>query len=201
MEMDYSKHYTETWKGMEEAVRLGLVRSIGISNFNERQIEEILLRCSIRPSVLEIESHPHLNNRKLIEWCQNRDIQVTAYSPFANPKQNITQSEEYPAPLFDEKIKAIADKYPGKLTAHILLRWQLQRGVATIPKTVHFERLKSNLNVFDFELSDEDMEIINSLDRGLRMVSFAFYKIASSRDYPFDDYRDVNDDSKCTYNV
>ena len=193
--MDYSKHYTDGWVGMEQAVRLGLARSIGVSNFNERQIEDILLRCYIKPSVNQIESHPMLTVSKVIDWCQTRGIQITAYSPFANPGNALapTDSDKYPKPLQDERIKAIAAKYPGKTPGHVILRWQIQRGVAVIPKSTSPERLKANLNVFDFHLTPEDMETINGMDKGIRMCAFCMFGNSSHRDYPYDEYRDKED--------
>ena len=178
---------------MEEAVRLGLVRSIGVSNFNQRQLEDIILRCSIKPAVNQIESHPGLNVSKLIEWCQTHRIQITAYSPFANPGNAFgpTDNPKYPHPLENETIKAIASKYNGKTAAHVILRWQLQRGVSVIPKSSSIDHCKANLNVFDFHLSREDMAAINAMDKGIRMCSFCMYGNSSHRDYPFDEYRDM----------
>jgi len=190
--LDHTKHYTQTWKGMEDVKRLGLAKSIGISNHNIRQVEDVLLRANIRPSVLQIESHPYLANRKLIEFCQLRQIAITAYSPLANPGNSWApkESAKYPKPMSDEKLTAIGKKY-GKTPAHVMLRWQIQRGVSVIPKSVNEDRLKANLNIFDFTLSPEDMEVINAMDQGTRMCPFVDCGNSFARDYPFDEYRFV----------
>lgn len=224
---------------MEQAVRLGLARSIGISNFNVRQIEDILLRATIRPAVVQVESHPLLANREVIEWCQDRNIAITAYSPLGNPgsqlapkfvfflanfkpqaliyfcfDRDVEKLSKWPNLINDPRLTAIAAKYPGKSTAQVMLRWQLQRGkkrphpsknlpkcivfflfpsgVAVIPKSAHENRIRSNFEVFDFELSRDDMEAIYAIDAGVRTCPFAFAGNSSSRDYPFDEYRDTD---------
>lgn len=114
--------YLETWKGMEECVDLGLVRSIGLSNFNTEQIDRLLANCRIRPMNNQVECNPNLNQKKLIEFCQKRGITVTGFCPLGRPAQT-SGVEGKPQPSIEEpKLKAIAEKYK-KSPAQIVLRY------------------------------------------------------------------------------
>jgi len=150
--------YVDTWKAMEECVNLGLVKAIGLSNFNSDQISRIFMKGSIRPVVNQVEVHPYLSQRMLEGLCKGRNIQVVAYSPLLAPGR-------LPVPsLFQEpKLKALANKYK-KTVAQIVLRWTTQRGIVAIPKSTNKARLAENISVFDFTLSEEDMDSIYSLD-------------------------------------
>jgi aldehyde reductase len=156
--------YLEAYLGMEDAVKAGKVKSIGVSNFNSEQIDRLIKEGNIKPVVNQVECHPYLNQKKLIEFCGQRNIVVTAYSPLGSPDRPWAKPEE--ATLLDEpKLKNIAKKY-NKSTAQILIRFQVQRGVSVIPKSVTKERIISNINVFDFELTSEEMATIEGFDRG-----------------------------------
>ncbi|XP_048457809.1 aldo-keto reductase family 1 member A1-B isoform X2 [Rhincodon typus] len=160
--------YKETWKAMESLVKKGLVKAIGLSNFNSRQIDDIISIANIKPTVLQIECHPYLAQNELIGHCQKHGLVVTAYSPLGSSDRLWKASDE-PFLLEDTNVKAIAEKH-GKSPAQILLRWQVQRGVVAIPKSVNPARIAQNLQVFDFTLTEDDMKRIGTLNRNWRYI-------------------------------
>ncbi|VVC28280.1 NADP-dependent oxidoreductase domain,Aldo/keto reductase, conserved site,Aldo/keto reductase [Cinara cedri] len=175
--------YIETWKAMEKLVENGLTKSIGVSNFNKRQIEDILGVATVKPVNNQVECHPYLNQKKLKEFCDENDIILTAYSPLGSP-DNPWKKPEDPSLLEDPKIIEIADKY-SKSPAQILIKYQIQRGVMVIPKSVTKERIESNFDVWDFELEQEDLDQIDTLDCNGRFVHMKGN--INFKDYPFSD--------------
>lgn len=147
----------ETWQALEEIYKSGRVRAIGVSNFMVHHLESFLPKCNITPAVNQVEFHPELIQPELLSFCTQQGIQVEAWSPIMKGKVN-----ELPV------MQALAVKY-GKTPVQIVLRWDLQRGIVTIPKSVKPERIVSNSLLFDFELSNEDMEKINRLDKNKRI--------------------------------
>jgi len=163
--------YLDTWRALEDSVAAGKVRTIGLSNFNSEQIDRIWKVAKIKPAVLQIEIHPYLNQKKLIDWCSARDIQITAYSPLAN-LGSIFRKPDDPDVMADPTIRAIAADHQ-KTPAQILLRWAVQRGEIVIPKSLNKVRVEENVRIFDFELSCTEMERVDSLDRGWRLSNLA----------------------------
>ena len=158
----------ETWQAMEELVDSGLVRSIGISNFGVSLVRDLLSQCRIRPSVLQVESHPYLVQPKLIRFCKESSIAVTAFSPLGAPSYvPIGMATESDSVLNDAVVKRIASAH-NRTVAQVVLRWGVQRGTAVIPKTSKIERLRENIELAGFELTQPEMESINVLDRNLR---------------------------------
>lgn len=159
-----------TWVVMEELVDQGLAHSIGVSNYCAALIVDLLRYARIRPAVLQIEHHPYLAQPKLVEYCNSEGIAVTAYSSFG-PQSFIEIDFELakstPPLLEHEVVKKIADRQ-GKTPAQVLLRWATQRAVAVIPKSNNPERLKQNLDVCSFNLTEQDMKELGGLDKGLR---------------------------------
>lgn len=155
----------ETWEAMEALVRNGLVRAIGVANFTAPMLIDLLSYAETPPAVNQIELHPYLQQSKLVKFCQSRDMVVTAYSPLGSPGN----FKGRVSPLDDETIKEIAARHK-KTPAQVLIRWAIQRGTIAIPKSVTPERIGENISVFDFKLSESDMELISGLERGLRFV-------------------------------
>lgn len=151
--------YTATWKVMEEIYRSGKARAIGVCNFLQHHLEDLFQIADIVPMVNQVECHPHLVQQPLIDFCQARNIIYEAWSPIMRGAVNTI-------PLFIE----LSKKYK-KTPVQIVLRWDLQKGIVTIPKSVHQERIKSNADIFDFELSAEDICSIDALDKNKRFGS------------------------------
>lgn len=148
--------YKETWKALEKLYHDGKVRAIGVSNFMQHHLEDLMQDAEIMPMVNQVEFHPRLVQQELVNFCLKNNIRHEAWSP-------LMQGRILDLP----KIKAIADKY-GKSTAQVILRWDLQKGVITIPKSARKERILSNADIFDFSLDAEEMETLDSLDKGER---------------------------------
>ncbi len=167
METD-SVPIVETWRAMEEIFNAGLARHIGISNFGCSLIRDLLSTATVRPTVLQVESHPYLTQEKLLRYCQQELIAYTAFSPLGAgsyiPLGMATESESV---LTEPLVQAIAAAH-SKTPAQVVLRWGVQRGTAVIPKTSRPARLIENLAIFDFELTSDEMLSIASLDRNQR---------------------------------
>ncbi|XP_050311288.1 aldo-keto reductase family 1 member B1-like [Anthonomus grandis grandis] len=163
--------YVDTWKAMEELVRKGLIKTIGLSNFNKAQITRVWDNSTIKPAVLQIECHPYLNQSKLIAFAKSKGIAVTAYSPLGSPDRPWAKPGD-PQLMEDPKLIELAKKY-NKSPAQVLLRYQIDRGVITIPKSVTKSRIQQNFEVFDFQLTPEDIEYLNSFDCNGRLCPLA----------------------------
>jgi aldehyde reductase len=159
----YAENVTlaDTWKALEKLVDLKLTRSIGISNFNQSQTDEILQIARIKPAVNQIELHPYLNQLEMRQYCAKHNIVITSYCPLSNLKRE-NEREEDSSALYNPIIQEIA-KSKHKTTAQIIIRWHLQHGLVVIPKTVTPKRLIENSQVFDFALSDNEMRQIDQL--------------------------------------
>ncbi len=159
----------ETWEAMEQLVKAGLVRAIGLANFTVPMIVDLLSYAKIPPAVNQIELHPYNQQRALVEFCQSKKIVVTGYSPLGT-SGTLKDRPEEPILINEPKIAVVA-KARSKSPAQILIRWAVQRNTVVIPKSLSPEHLKSNVNVFDFELSPQDMADIATLERGHRFVN------------------------------
>ncbi len=149
--------YKETWKALERLFHEGFVRSIGVSNFLQHHLEDLMETSSIVPAVNQIEFHPRLVQQTLLDFCSLNSIQVEAWSP-------LMQGQVFTI----EALQEIANKY-NKTIAQIVLRWNLQKGAVTIPKSVKKHRIEENASIFDFSITKEDMLAIDGLDQHQRV--------------------------------
>ncbi|XP_043518382.1 1,5-anhydro-D-fructose reductase-like isoform X1 [Frieseomelitta varia] len=172
----------DTWRGMEECIKLGLTKSIGLSNFNSQQIDHILSVAEIKPVMNQVECHPNLNQKKLRDFCAQRGISITAYSPFGSPRRIWAKPTDPQVTIETPEIVTISQKY-GKTPAQVVLRYLIDIGTIPIPKSSSKERIKQNISIFDFKLTPEEIATINSLDRGLRICPAEQFK--GHVDYPF----------------
>ena len=148
--------YKDTWRALEHLYRQKKIRAIGVSNFLKHHLEDLLLSAEIVPMVNQMEFHPYLVQQDLIDYCNNHQIQYEAWSPLMQGH------------IFNlDSIKEMGKKY-GKSTAQVVLRWDLQKGVVTIPKSVKKERIIANADIFDFELSKADMAYLDGLEKSKR---------------------------------
>ncbi|XP_067634454.1 aldo-keto reductase family 1 member B1 [Eurosta solidaginis] len=170
--------YLDTWKAMEKLADLGLARGIGLSNFNAQQTERVLQNCRIRPVVNQVECHPGFNQKKLIEFSRQHEIVITAYAPLARPKPE----HQWPPFLYDAKARNLAQKY-RKTAVQICLRYLLQLGTIPIPKSVTKSRIAENFNIFDFELSCDDMKVMDDYHTGQRLIPFT--AMSQHKYFPF----------------
>lgn len=149
-----NKLNSETWKAFEYLYKTGKVKSIGVCNFKIGHLEELKKTAQIMPMVNQIEIHPQSSKNDMLSYCEENNIQLVAWSPIMRGK------------LFSNELMiGLAEKYK-KTIAQIILRWHMQRGVIPIPKSSNEERIKENLNIFDFELSNDDIKTIDLLNEG-----------------------------------
>lgn len=149
----------DTWKAMEEIYKSGKAKAIGVSNYTITHLKEMKNYAKIPPAVNQVEFHPFLYQVELLNYCKANNIALEAHSPLVSGEH-----------LDDPAIKSVAEKY-SKSPAQILIRWGLQHGCITIPKSVHKERIEENINIFDFEISEEDMKTMDELNKNLHMRS------------------------------
>ncbi|GGF93211.1 putative oxidoreductase YtbE [Paenibacillus albidus] len=149
--------YNEAWRAMETLYKEGRVKAIGVSNFQIHHLEDVMNGGEIKPMVNQVELHPHLIQQDLLDFCQEQGIQLEAWSPLMQG-----QLLEHPV------LQNIAAKH-SKSVAQVILRWDLQRGIVTIPKSTKEHRIIENASVFDFELSAEDVALINGLNQNKRI--------------------------------
>jgi alcohol dehydrogenase (NADP+) len=161
----------DTWRAMEECVDAGLIRHIGVSNFSQVKLEKLVVESRIKPAVNQVELHPLLQQTQLKEYCDKAGVNMIAYAPLGSgDRPDFFREENSLAPLEHPVIKSIAE-HKQATPAQVLLAWALQRGTAAIPKSVRPERMKENLAAADLTLSDEEMQLIQTLDQHHRLLS------------------------------
>jgi len=180
-QFDESIEMIDVWKEFEEIKKAGLTRSIGVSNFNSRQIDDLIKNSSTVPAVNEVESHPFNNNSKLLKWMNERGIEMIAYSPLARAGM---KDRKTPSPLEVPLLEYMAMSY-NKTPADICLKWQTQRNVIAIPKSSTEHRIISNINIFDFWLSEKEIASIEDLNKDMRNFTWDVFGIDKHKNWPF----------------
>jgi len=150
--------YVDTWRAMEDLLRTGYVRSIGVSNFDISQMERLLSQSSVKPVTNQVECHPNLDQLPLIKYCNDRNITVTAYSPLGRPYLGTNNLA-----INDPKVQAIAAAH-YKTPAQVVLRYSYQNGAIVIPKSTNRQRIYENFNIFDFTLTPEEMNVLHGFN-------------------------------------
>ena len=148
----------ETWKAMIKILKDGKSRAIGVSNYSIDELKETIQSSDIIPAVNQVEFHPFLYQKDLLDFCKSNRIQVESYSPLTRGRK-----------LNHQSLKALSNKY-GKTTAQILIKWNLQHDLVVIPKSIHEKRILENSQVFDFIIEEKDMETLDSLNENLRTI-------------------------------
>ncbi|XP_053680716.1 1,5-anhydro-D-fructose reductase-like [Anopheles nili] len=170
--------YVETWKAMEKLVSSGRVRSIGLSNFNSEQIQRVLEVAKIKPVNNQVEANPGYDQRKLIDFCKAHGITVTAYGPMGRPHRTTYGNRNA---LDDPRVLEIGRKY-GKTGGQIILRYLIDIGTIPIPYSTNDERMKQNIDVCDFKLTEEEIEYMASFHSAR---TIPFMPLKSHKFYPF----------------
>jgi len=149
--------YIETWKAFEKLYADKKVRAIGVSNFTIETLQDLINNAGVMPVINQIELHPKFAQHEMRDFCKQHNIQVESYSPLMHGGDILS----------DNVIQRIADKY-HKTIAQVVLRWHIQNGLVVIPKSVDPDRIRENINIFDFHLDDNEMQIIDAMDAGVR---------------------------------
>lgn len=153
-----SEGYNEKWRAMESLYNDGLIKSIGVSNFEKPHMEKLLTTAKVKPAVDQLETHPYFQQKEMNDYLKSLDIAHEAWGPLGQGKSNV---------LEDPVLKKIAEAH-NKSVAQVILHWHLQRDIIVIPKSVHANRIAQNIDVFDFTLTDEEMSLIASIDTNQR---------------------------------
>jgi len=172
----------DTWRTMIELKKTGKVKSIGVSNFNIKQLERLIQETGVVPAVNQVECHPYLPQKELIEYGKQKGIVITAYSPLGTPDRPWAEGSNEPVLMKEPVLAEIAKKY-NKSVPQVLIKFHVQRGVSVIPKSVTPARIKQNIDVMDFELSSEDLNALENLETKNRYCKLA--EDSSHPHYPF----------------
>ncbi|KAL1784262.1 aldo-keto reductase family 1 member C18 [Sigmodon hispidus] len=175
-----------TWEAMEKCKDAGLTKSIGVSNFNRRQMEMILNKPGLKykPVCNQVECHPYLNQSKLLDYCKMNDIILVAFGALGTQRYKYCVDEDTPVLLDDPVLRTMAKKYK-QTPALIALRYQLQRGVVVLAKSFSEERIRENMQVFGFHLASDDMKILNGLNKNFRYFPASMFN--GHPNFPFFD--------------
>lgn len=173
--------FVTTWQALEKCVDAGLVRSLGVSNFSNQQILRILDIARHKPVISQVECHPYFTQADHIQFCQAHDIAVISYSPLAS-FGNKWVNQQLPSPLDDSVIKEIGQRH-GKTPAEVILKWGIDRNTIVIPGSVSIEHILLNSQVFDIQLTADEVAQISALNKGQRFIDLPGIK--NHREYPF----------------
>lgn len=167
----------ETFEAMNLLKEEGLVKGIGVSNFSVTQISDLINDCDLIPDINQVELHPYLTQKKLSSFCESKGIVLTAYSPLGMNEPPKTGN--LPRLIENPRVVEIANKY-SKTPSQVLLRWSAQLGNVVIPKSLNPQHIEENIDIFNFELTKEEMDSLTGLNANYRFVRPAFYDFADS---------------------
>ncbi|XP_039564182.1 aldo-keto reductase family 1 member D1 isoform X2 [Passer montanus] len=190
LQLDYVDLYIielpMAFKALEACKDAGLAKSIGVSNFNRRQLEMIMNKPGLKykPVSNQVECHPYFTQPKLLEFCRQHDIIIVGYSPLGTSRDESWVNVSSPPLLKDPVLNAIGKKY-NKTAAQIALRFNVQRGVVVIPKSFNPQRIRENFQIFDFSLTEQEMKEIEALNKNVRYVELLMWR--DHPEYPFND--------------
>lgn len=170
----------ETWRGMEKLLGDGLTKHIGVSNFSQRKLEDLLLNASIQPEMNQIELHPYLQQKELVDYCLSNQIGVTAYAPLGSLDRPARLQEENEPVLLEDPVINTISKELGVSPAQVLISWSIHRGTVVIPKSVNPGRMLENLRAASLSLCDRDIQKIDALDKHRRYISGQHYNLPGS---------------------
>ena len=171
---------SETWSGMEDMHAEGLTRHIGVSNFNIEKLDEVMRNARVRPAMNQVEMHPYLAQQKLVNYCHDHDIHLTAYSPLGSGDRSSRMKRENEPVLFDDQtIKDIAEQHDCT-PAQVLISWAVQRGTAVIPKSTNPGRIEQNLASAKVDLTEGDMEAIKQIGKDFRYIDGSLWAMEGS---------------------
>ena len=178
----------DTWRAMEALVEKGLVKQIGICNYNSALLHDLFSYAKIKPAMLQVESHPYLTQERLLRLASEYGLSVTAFSPLGALSYLALDMASLSESVLEQGVVQAAAKRVNRTPAQVILRWGVQRGTAIIPKTSKVERLAENLALFDFELNSEEMSAISDLNLDRRFNDPAvFCDSAFNKFYPIYD--------------
>lgn len=166
--------HMDTWRAMEKVFKSGKAKAIGLSNFSQEQIQNILDHATIKPHNLQVEAHIYWPQNELFEFCKKNNITFTAYSPIGSPGRRAFRPDgNWPEgePMKDPVVLELAKKY-NKTPAQILLRHMVQRGISAIPKSTNPGRVRENFNIFDFKLTDDEFNRLCNVETRVRLIIF-----------------------------
>jgi alcohol dehydrogenase (NADP+) len=180
---------SETWQEMEKAVKQGLTRHIGVSNFGIKRVKELMAVAEIQPEMNQVEAHPYFQQSELFEFCRKNGIHFTAYSPLGSPdRPEGMKAANEPSLLENEVIVQIA-RENGCSPGQVLIGWALQRGMSVIPKSVNPGRIAENLKAEGIQFSADQLDRIRNMDKGFRYVTGEFW-VAEGGPYTMDNIWD-----------
>ncbi|KAJ8704720.1 hypothetical protein PYW07_011908 [Mythimna separata] len=174
--------YVETWQGMMDAQAAGLAKSIGVSNFNVTQLDRLISMSKVKPAALQIEVNLNLQQTELLNFCKAQNIAVIGYTPFGSLFHGKAAADAPPPRSDDQALLKIADRH-HKTVAQINLRYLIELGVIPIPKSVTKKRIEANIEVFDFQLNQQERDVLKSFDKNYRTIAVTQWK--DSPYYPF----------------
>jgi alcohol dehydrogenase (NADP+) len=176
---------------MEACVQAGLCKGIGVSNFSVKKLQELMPQCTIPPAINQVECHPYFPQNVLKDYCQSKGIHLTCYSPLGSmDRPDQFKAPDEPCILDDPTIHALAKTLKAS-PAQVILKWALQRGTSTIPKSVHVGRMKENLAAAAMvDLEPDTMHVIGALDRRLRLVDGTFWTTPAGSPYTLENLWD-----------